>query len=76
MTRYSQVYSWLHNSFLKLLHLSAAICSHLQGARTIHDTYSVLYTLSNIDGKIFKNVCHYINISIIKYIELLKLYGM
>ena len=41
------------------LYVTAANCSHPQGA-TSADMYSVLYSLSNINGKIF------IHISVIK----------
>jgi hypothetical protein len=34
-----------------LLHVSAANCSHLQGATSVEDMYTVLYRLSNIDSK-------------------------
>jgi hypothetical protein len=38
---------------LLLLHVSAANCSHLQGATNVEDMYNVLCWLSNINGRIF-----------------------
>jgi len=47
-----------------LLHISAANCSHLQGAASVEDMYSTLYKLSNIKG----NICIYTHTHIYIYI--------
>jgi hypothetical protein len=39
-----------------LLHVSAAKCTHLQGATNVEDIYSMLHRLSNINGNIFIHI--------------------
>jgi hypothetical protein len=41
---------------LFFLHVSAANCSHLQGATNFEDMYSMLCRLSNINGKLFIHI--------------------
>jgi len=43
----------MHTLFKILQHVSAVNCSHPQGATRVDDIHSVLYMLSNINGKIF-----------------------